>query len=306
MTPKISILIPLYNHENYILDLLESISKIEFSSFLVLILDDGSTDDSYIRALGCVSQFNYPIKVMHQENHGIVYTLNKLAELAHTKYICFIASDDLFLPKRFNFDLLKMEENKNIVISFGNGVKVINDLETTECLYQDDMLNSLSSGNSLIVYNYITSTVPAFYLQGCTCRKDFFIEIGGFDKGLIADDWAFNIKVFKKLSLGQYQYYFHPMPIFGYREHRKNVHKNIERQFRLISEIINFYIPEKNKKYFESIYSSYLYYSYREKNWDLVKEIIKEKGILQVFKMIIYYIKKYLHIFYQKFSLTKK
>lgn len=292
MSDLISILIPLYNHEDYIFDLMDSISKIEMKEFKVIILDDGSTDNSYSIAMDCVDQYSFSLQVFHQENQGIVDTLNKLVKLSTSEFVTFMASDDFFLPERFNFDLPLMKKKSNIVVCYSNGVKFENDKLTQEKVYLKEMNDCLQSENSFEMYNYVTTRVPGLYLQGCTIRRDFFDKINGFEN-MLADDWAFNIKVFRTLLETDYEYKYNSSPVFAYRIHENNIHKNIKRQYTLIDEVVEKLIPDDNKKYFDDVYSSYLAHLIMNREWGFVKSIVASKGLRQLYKMIFYYIKKF-------------
>lgn len=88
-----SILIAAYNVENYICECLDSVLGQEFKDYEIIIIDDGSTDntgeicDSY-------AERNKNIRVMHWENHGLVLSRRKAVELARGEYIIFIDADD--------------------------------------------------------------------------------------------------------------------------------------------------------------------------------------------------------------------
>lgn len=92
--PYFSIVIPLYNKENYIADCLESISRQSFTNYEVIIVNDGSTDGS----LEVISKCNlHNIKVINKENGGVSSARNE--GIANTKgnYIAFLDADDIWL-----------------------------------------------------------------------------------------------------------------------------------------------------------------------------------------------------------------
>ena len=94
-----AVIIPLYNHAEYISESLYYIDKQTLKPTEVIILDDGSTDDS----LGIVKRLSNDIeyvKVFTQENQGAHKTLNKAIELSSSEYIFVLNSDDFYLPTR--------------------------------------------------------------------------------------------------------------------------------------------------------------------------------------------------------------
>src|SRR5690554_4515625 len=93
--PYFSIIIPLYNKENYIHKTLISVLNQTFNAYEVIVINDGSTDDS----VKIVKQINdQRIKIVHQKNLGVSVARNKGIELAKTNYICFLDADDFWQP----------------------------------------------------------------------------------------------------------------------------------------------------------------------------------------------------------------
>lgn len=86
-----SVIIPLYNKEAYILETLDSVLKQTFSDFEIIIVDDGSSDNS----LNLVSKFEDPkLIIVKQKNSGASSARNKGISLAKGKYIALLDADD--------------------------------------------------------------------------------------------------------------------------------------------------------------------------------------------------------------------
>lgn len=91
--PKISVIIPLFNKETAIKGTLESLLQQTFIDFEVIILDDGSTDDS----AQIVNSFTDPrVHFFQKQNEGVASTRNKAVAKASTQYIAFLDADDLW------------------------------------------------------------------------------------------------------------------------------------------------------------------------------------------------------------------
>lgn len=89
----ISIIVPLFNKENFILDTLQSILDQEYGDFEVIVVDDGSTDSSYVK----VKSFSDTrITVVQQENAGVSTARNKGISLAKGEFITFLDADDIW------------------------------------------------------------------------------------------------------------------------------------------------------------------------------------------------------------------
>lgn len=90
---KISIIVPVYQVENYIIECIESIINQTFKNFELILVDDGSLDNSG-KICDEYALIDNRIKVIHQENMGLSAARNTGIENAIGKYICFIDSDD--------------------------------------------------------------------------------------------------------------------------------------------------------------------------------------------------------------------
>jgi len=90
---QISIIIPIYNVENYIANCLDSIIAQSYTDFEAICIDDGSTDNS-LNILRQYEKIDSRIKVVSKKNQGVSAARNKGLELANGQYISFIDSDD--------------------------------------------------------------------------------------------------------------------------------------------------------------------------------------------------------------------
>jgi len=91
--PKVSVLVPVYNVEDYLPQCLDSILAQTLQNIEVICVDDGSTDSSG-KILDEYAAKDSRVKVYHQNNHGLAYTRNELLRHASAKWITFIDSDD--------------------------------------------------------------------------------------------------------------------------------------------------------------------------------------------------------------------
>jgi glycosyltransferase involved in cell wall biosynthesis len=87
-------LIPVYNRAELIRQTVDSVLAQTFTDFEVVVVDDGSTDQTY----QVLESFGTRIKIFRQTNQGRERARNQAAALAHGEYLCMLDSDDLFLP----------------------------------------------------------------------------------------------------------------------------------------------------------------------------------------------------------------
>lgn len=93
-----SIIIPVYNSEKYIRNCLDSILAQTFNDFEVVIIDDGSTDNTF-EILENYSKVNSRIQVYHFANAGVSISRRRGISLAQGEYILFVDSDDTISPR---------------------------------------------------------------------------------------------------------------------------------------------------------------------------------------------------------------
>lgn len=97
MCVDISIIIPIFNSEKYISKCLNDILEQTYYNFEVILVDDGSTDNSY-QICKKFCEFDSRIKVITQKNSGVSKARNTGLKTAKGKYICFMDSDDRVDP----------------------------------------------------------------------------------------------------------------------------------------------------------------------------------------------------------------
>ena len=93
MEKMISIIVPVYNASDYIIDCLNSVFLQTYSTFEVLAINDGSTDNS-LEILNKIAIQDSRLRVIDQENKGVSSTRNTGLKYAKGEYILFLDSDD--------------------------------------------------------------------------------------------------------------------------------------------------------------------------------------------------------------------
>lgn len=91
---KISVIIPVYNVEQYLEKCIESVLQQKYDNYEIILVDDGATDDSGKICEGYGEKFPEKIRVIHQENKGLGGARNTGIEQAEGDYLFFVDSDD--------------------------------------------------------------------------------------------------------------------------------------------------------------------------------------------------------------------
>src|SRR6266568_274661 len=109
--PLISVVLPVYNGEQYLAEAIDSILAQTFTNFELIIIDDGSTDNS----LGILKQYQYldsRIRLIARENRNLATTLNDSIDLARGVWVARMDQDDIALSHRFERQLQWLEQTE--------------------------------------------------------------------------------------------------------------------------------------------------------------------------------------------------
>jgi len=140
--PKVSIILPVFNANKHIKIAINSMLLQTFKDFELIILDDGSTDDS----IQVIQQFkDKRIKIYQNDyNKGLIFSLNRLMQLANSQYIIRMDADDISFPNRLFEQVRYMETNPDFIVS-GSWVKTLDSFPNRTRLYpvQPEYLKTL-------------------------------------------------------------------------------------------------------------------------------------------------------------------
>ena len=186
----VSIIVPMYNNEKYIKECLDTLINQTYNNIEIIIIDDGSKDDSYKVATKIKDK---RIKLIKQENKGANAARRKGIELATGDYCLFVDSDD-WIDKNTIEELVTLIEDKNYeVIRFNGILEPSNKLKNIYNIKQDkkklltkkelyDLLINTKLLNNLCFSIYKTSLLKN--------NKSFDYDISN------CEDYLVNLEVF--------------------------------------------------------------------------------------------------------------
>jgi len=246
-TGLLSILITTYNIEKYIVECLDSVKKYcKWIDYEICIVDDVSKDNTVDVVKKRIND-NPKIKVNFKQNDKNVgpWATNQHAYLlSKWEFITFIDGDDFFIKWLHNkIEILK--KNKNIKVVYGNAYIYKNNILTTE--EKQPYLEKLYWNSVEETLKKISINVPQLIITWTVIRWSFMDKIGWFDEKCLSNDYLLNMKIFKTIKNIK-EVAFDKIPVFGYRVHWWNISYNKERMRKLITEVINNYVPEQYKR----------------------------------------------------------
>jgi glycosyltransferase involved in cell wall biosynthesis len=166
---KVTVLMPAYNAGKYIAEAIESVLQQTFTDFKLLIIDDGSTDNTeeIIRSFS-----DKRIHLIHQSHHGIAAALNKGLSKAASEYIARFDADDICFPERLMQQVAFLDEHPEVII-IGSDAEYIS--EDGEHLFH---FKSIGHSHQQIIQK-IHSYCP-FIHSSVMYRKEAIIKAGGY------------------------------------------------------------------------------------------------------------------------------
>lgn len=193
-----SVVIPLYNKENYILETIKSVLNQSFTSFEIIIVNDCSTDSSLIK----ISELNNSnLQILnHQNNKGLSASRNTGIRNAKGKFIAFLDADDIW-KKDF------LQTIYNLTITFPNAAIFGTDFEM---VYKGGkILPNIknipdSKSDHFLIDNYFKANLyyPIYCFSSVCFSKIVFETVGYFDEKItFAEDIDFNIRVNSSFQL---------------------------------------------------------------------------------------------------------
>lgn len=259
---KLSIIIPVFNVEKYIRRCVESIYAQNYEDIEVILIDDGSSDNSG-KICDELASKDSRVKVIHTENSGCSSARNLGISLATGKYICFIDSDDEWLPLTLNKLLKKSDDEYDVIIYGAKTVDVKGNILGYERAGKEnaykgqeevkEFLKSLSPGDKGWGLNYIWNRL---YKTDVIKKNNILFNT----KLNLGEDFVFNCEIMKHISsiyvsdelLYCYYKYFQNQLTMRFRENELErrdymfeVHKNLYCFYKIYDEYkINCYIEE--------------------------------------------------------------
>ena len=177
MTPRFSIIVPLYNKAPYVRKALESIMSQTYKDFELIVVDDGSIDNSASICEGYLSKLStLDSRLIRQANSGVAAARNNGVKVSSGEYVCFLDADDWWEPKF-------LEEMDKLIEEYPDA-----GLYVTNYIYykpgKTHVALNLPRGYMNYPEAYIQSgAMPVTSITTCMQRKAFD-EMGGFPIGI--------------------------------------------------------------------------------------------------------------------------
>lgn len=217
--PLVSIVVPAYNHEDYVAECLESVFAQDYPNIELIVINDGSTDSTGARIEEFSSSRGERFRYVSKPNEGLIKTLNLGITLASGKYFCEIASDDVLLPCSVRKRVSYMEENRSLDAAFADAYIMRGREKTDERLLGSKKKGFRSSEHT--IRDFIERKARIFFPTGIF-RLEFLRRLGGFDEDFrFCEDTYARYKLILNANIG-----YMDEPVMYYRLHGSNVSRS--------------------------------------------------------------------------------
>lgn len=222
--PKVSVVMPVHNCEQYIQSAIDSILNQSFSDFEFIIIDDGSTDNT--SKILAKNRDDIRIRIFSQPKKlGIPKTLNNAISLCRGLYIARQDADDLSHPNRLSFQVDFMDKYQDMAL-VGTWAETMDMLGNKESLLKLPC-NFIEIHKKLLVQN-------CFIHGSVLIRHNLLKEVGIYDEKMeLAQDYDLWLRMSEKFKLSNI-----PKYLYCYRIHFSSVSnkmKNLQRIYKKIA-----------------------------------------------------------------------
>lgn len=206
----ITVIIPTYNSAQYLNAAVESVLQQTFKDLEILIIDDGSKDNTS----ELVKSFGDKVRYIYQENAGVSIARNNGIKESKGKYVAFLDADDTWLPTKLEKQVNALKDNPDYKFCFSDFVGVNQNLQPIE-MKRARLLNSAIK--DLLLRGNVVGSI-------CTvlCERELFDKVGGFDPKLSqCADWDMWIRLATLTD-----FLFVDEQLVTYRQHDSNMSRN--------------------------------------------------------------------------------
>lgn len=209
--PTVSVIIPTYNAARFLPSAVESVLAQSFQDIEVLVIDDGSTDDT-AEVMKC---YGAPVRYLRQPNSGVAVARNRGIEESRGHYVAFLDADDTWLLHKLERQLAALAQHPDHRVCY-SAFTVVTD-ELTPLFVNRSRRQGTALEDLLLRGNVVGSICTVL------CERALFDIAGGFDPALSqCADWEMWVRL---AALTEFIYV--DEPLVTYRQHGSNMSRQV-------------------------------------------------------------------------------
>lgn len=222
--PRVSVIIPTYNTARYLPEAIESVLKQTYQDFEIIVLDDGSNDNTKEIVMKYNDNIKNKIRYIYQENKGVAVARNTAIKNARGEFIALLDADDKYYPNRLEEGIKVIGSNPGI------GLVHADDMET----FEDGKCIGTPKRNKRVLSGYIFKNLFTHKANISSptvlVRKECFDKVGLFDENLTrlgCEDREAWLRIAR-----EYRIEYINKVLAYYRHQRAGLSKNREKMMR--------------------------------------------------------------------------
>jgi glycosyltransferase involved in cell wall biosynthesis len=230
MTPTVSVVIATYNHGRYLGGALDSVLSGAFSDIEVIVVDDGSNDETAEVILPYLADRR--VRYYRTGHQGLSAARNLGIRFAHGPFIAFLDADDLWLPEKLRRQIALFRRDPGLGVVYAR--RLVIDAAGGPVDYQEPPLHRGNILKEIFRRNFIC-------FSSAVIRAAVFRRVGPFDEQLpLAMDYDFWLRTARS-----YRFDYVDEPMVKYRTGHASQSQRIEERLVLVDGIVNRFLEER-------------------------------------------------------------
>ena len=216
---SVSVVVPSYNQARFVEKCLRSIMKQSVQPLELLVIDDGSNDDSVRIIERTLKDCTFACELVARPNRGLSATLNEGLGRSHGEYFAYLGSDDIWLPQFLATRIETLAARANAVLAYGHAYSIddaerIIDCTTDWAAYVDGDVRRM----------LLATLAP---LSPSVAYRRSAVERYGWNEGALLEDY----ELYLRLSVDG-DFAFDPRILSAWRQHDANASSNVAMMFQ--------------------------------------------------------------------------
>jgi len=215
--PEVSIIIPVYNAEKFIKKTIESVLSQTYKDYEIIIVDDGSTDNSK----KILDEFKDKVRYFKQANSGVSSARNRAIKEAKGEYIALLDQDDLWYSEKLKKQINFIKKNPNAGMVYSDCYYIDDKDKVISRVFENQKFYCGKIFENLVIENFIP--IPTVLI-----KKEVLNKTGLFVENYShAEEYDLFLRISKDYEVG-----FMNEALAGYRVHDTNLSKNIDKSLQ--------------------------------------------------------------------------
>lgn len=225
--PLISVVVPTYNHSNYIQNAIQSVLDQTYSNIELIIVNDGSTDKT--SEILTTFENNLTIQIIHQKNLGLSTARNTGIKRAQGDYIALLDADDLMEPNRLELQYTEMQANPTIEVLY-TSVLLINENQVPIKTLRREKIDP----TDFLTIEFFRNQIPS--PSTIMARRSAFEKEIFASNYTLSEDLEWTIRAAHSLTFS-----YLDIPLTKYRRHSGNISEDLTKLRKVEEQILSNY-----------------------------------------------------------------